>query len=100
MLNRNPLHYIPRHFLLQVHWPVTIKTNASTTQFGVQVGWAPAPNNLTYLQLRAMTPLVCSLLLAYEHANDAEKLRTFAGVVDLLPHDSDLDFVWKLSKKR
>jgi hypothetical protein len=37
-----------------------------------------------------MTPLVASLLLAYEHAGDDKSIAKLASIVDLLPHDDDL----------
>jgi hypothetical protein len=88
-----------RNGLQQVNWPVIIKTNELVPQCGVWLSWAPAPTMLTHLQLRAMTPLVASLLLAYEHAGDDESIAKLASIVDMLPPDPDLGFQMTLCKE-
>jgi hypothetical protein len=76
-----------------VHWPLVTQKNAVRPEQGIWAQWSPAPTPHTHAQLRAITPIVASLLWSYEHATDWGMVGRFKDIVDLLPKDDDLAFL-------
>ncbi len=81
-----------KHF----QWPLVVRTNQVLAQIGISVGWSLTPSQDTHNQLRALAPIVATLLRTFEGAGDADKVQRLGMLLDLIPQDGDLTLVRKI----
>ena len=71
--------------LQHFYWPLVINTNSTLMEQGISVGWPPQPTTQTHQQLRALAPLVATLIRTFESSGDGDKVDILGPLLDILP---------------